>query len=325
MARRKFSAGRVLEVLSSGRSSFRGRDERVTLRVHVDPSCPRELALAARGALMPERENVVVEVLGPGAAPAGSPAPDAVVVLPGGEGCEALVASYARSGVPVCALVETALDAPRVELPEQAAALVGVVAASDAAVLPDKLSAWLVDVVDRPLALAAGLPFCRGVVVDRLVARCATENAFVGAVSLIPGSDLPIMTANQAKLALDMAAAYGCEIDLSRAAELVGVVGAGLVYRSVARTLVGLVPGVGALLKAGVGYGGTMATGSALRLRFEAGDLGLADLLRRDSAATGSADAPGAGAPAEPGGSGSQALPSGGPSDDYVTIESGRA
>lgn len=316
MAHRKFSAGRVLEVLSSGRSSFRGRDERVEIRVHVGAGCPRDLALAVKQALLPERENVVVEVLGLAPVPASAGAVDAVVVIPDVGGGEGVVSAYARSGVPVCVLVETVLDAPRLELPDQAAALVEVVAVSDAAVTPERLASWLVGTVDSPLALAAGLPFCRGAVADRLIARCAAENAFVGAVSLIPGSDLPIMTANQAKLALDMAAAYGCEIDLSRAAELAGVVGAGLVYRSVARTLVGLVPGVGALLKAGVGYGGTVATGSALRLRFETGDLGVSEFLRRDHDAA---------APEAAAGASAQALPSSEPADGYVTIGSERA
>ena len=94
----------------------------------------------------------------------------------------------------------------------------------------------------------------------------------MGAVSLVPGSDLPIMCANQAMLALDIAAAYGRDVSLERAAELAGVLGAGFAWRALARTLVGLVPGIGGLLKAGVGYGGTVATGRALRLRLELED-----------------------------------------------------
>lgn len=322
MAHRKFSAGRVLEVLSAGRGSFRGRDERVHVRVHVDPSCPRDLALAAKRLLVPERENVSVEVTGPSAVPSEAGAPDAAVVLSGGGDCGRLVEAYARAGVPACVVVETALDAPRLDLPEQASGLAGVVAASDPSALADKLAGWLVGAVeDKPLALAAGLPFCRDAVVSRLVARCAAENALVGAVSLIPGSDLPIMTANQAKLALDMAAAYGCEVDGSRAVELAGVVGAGLVYRSVARSLVGLVPGVGALLKAGVGYGGTVATGQALRLRFEAGEGAVPPLFRRDVAGASA----GAGPSRPASGTRPQALPASEADGGYVYVGSERA
>lgn len=272
MASRKVSVGRVLEVLSSGRGSFAARDERVVVRVHVDPACPREVALFVRDALVAERPTGIVDVRGMGRHFQGEDAPDLVLVLVGGGGGSDLVASYARSGVPVCVVVEGALDAPRLELPEPASSLVSVVAASSEEALSAKLAAWMAGIVERRLALAANFPFCRRAVTDALVARCALENAAVGAVSLVPGSDLPIMCANQAMLALDIAAAYGRDVDLERAAELVGVLGAGLAWRSVARTLVGLVPGLGALLKAGVGYGGTVATGRALRLRLELGD-----------------------------------------------------
>lgn len=266
---RKVSFGRVADVAHAGRVAFRGRDERVVIHVLVDPLCPRGLALATRRALAAERLGGVVEVAPVGAPPAGE-RPDAAVVLAGKSDVAELVGSYARSGVPVGIVVEGALDAPAIELPEQAAALVGVIACSEPDALPDHLASWLASATDKGIALAANFPFCRRAVVDSLVARCAVENAAVGAISLIPGSDLPVMTANQAKLALDIAAAYGRGVEPSRAAELAGVVGGGLLWRAVARTLVGMLPGVGALLKAGVGFGGTMATGNALRLRFEA-------------------------------------------------------
>ncbi|OUO32701.1 DUF697 domain-containing protein [Olsenella sp. An293] len=309
MASRNVSAGRILEVLASGRSALRGRDERVVVRVHVDPDCPREVALAVKGALVPERPGVVVEVLGlRQQAPAGE-LPDVAVVLVGPASCAALVESYARAGVSVCLVVEGALDAPRLDLPEQAERLVGVVACADAGDVPDRLAAWLASSSDKSLALAAGLPFCRAAVAQALISRCATENAVVGAVSLIPGSDFPIMTANQAKLALDLAAAYGRDLDPARALELCGVVAGGLGWRAIARAAAGAVPGVGALLKAGIGYGGTIAIGNALRLRFELEDRPAPD--RAASPAPERRPAAGLGAPA--------------PADDYVTIGGGRA
>lgn len=306
MAGKKAAAGRILEVLSSGRRALAGRDERVVVRVHVDPDCPRDAALALKGALVPERASGVVEVMGPGLPAAPREDPDAVLVLVGPSPCEGLVGAYARSGVPVGMVVEGKLDAPRVELPEQAAALVGTIASSDPAAVPDRVAAWLARAVDKPLALAACFPFCRGAVADALVARCAAENAVVGAISLIPGSDFPVMCANQAKLALDLAAAYGRDVEPARLAELGGVIAGGLLWRSVARGLAGLLPGAGALLKAGIGYGGTLATGRALRLRLEvAGRVG---------------DGPSS--PASPGDAGATgALPGARPADEgYVTI-----
>ncbi|MBM6774091.1 hypothetical protein [Olsenella profusa] len=313
MAKGGWTAARVAEVLSSGRAAIKGRDARVALHVRVDPTCPHSLACAVRDALVPERPGGVVEVCSLASEPGSGAEPvDAALVLVGVDAAAAVgvAASYARSGVNVAFVVEGALDAPEVELPEQAAALVGVVAASSAEALPDRLAAWLARVCAHPLALAANFPACRRAVVDALVARCAVENAAVGAISLIPGSDLPIMCANQAKLALDVAAAYGRGVDASRAAELAGVLAGGLTWRALARALVGALPGVGGLVKAGVGFGGTMAVGQALRLRFEAEDA----LAGRDAheGATGEA-APVLLATAEDA------------DDGYVTIEGGAA
>ena len=105
--------------------------------------------------------------------------------------------------------------------------------------------------------------------VDALALRCALENAALGAVSLIPGSDFPLMTTNQAKLAVQMSSCYGAPLSPRRAAELVGVVGAGMAYRSCARSVAGLLPGIGNLLKAGIAFGGTMATARGVRASLE--------------------------------------------------------
>lgn len=306
MAARGASFGRVLEVLSSGRGSFAERDERVVLRVHVDPACPRELALCVRGCLLAERPGGVVDVRGMAAPAAGEEAPDAALVLPGEGTGAGLVSAYARAGVPVGVVVEGALDAPQAELPPEAAALVGVVAASSEGALREALAGWLAGATEKPLALAACFPFCRRAVTDALTGRRAIENAAVGAVSLVPGSDLPIMCANQAMLALDIAAAYGRGATLERAAELAGVVGAGFAWRALARAVAGLAPGVGALVRAAVGYGGTLAAGRALRLAYE--------LSERRAAA---------GAPASPRGGAEPARASFSPAPSdggYVTI-----
>ena len=76
------------------------------------------------------------------------------------------------------------------------------------------------------------------------------------------------MCASQAKLALDIAACYGNGVELSRALEVAGVFGAGLAYRGVARAAAGLVPCLGFLLKAAVGYAGTVVTAKAVQARF---------------------------------------------------------
>lgn len=272
MGGKAWSVGRVADVVSSGRASLRGRDERVCLHVLVDPAAPRELVCAVRDLLMPERANAEVRVAPLAGARPGAEAVDAAVVLTAAGGGADAIRAYAGAGVPVAVVVEGALEAPRLALDDAAAALVSVVAASSAGALEQKLAAWLASATEKGLALAANFPFCRRAVTDLLVTRCAAENAVVGLVRLIPGSDLPLMTANQAKLALDIAAAHGRALEPARALELAAVIGGGLTWRALARTLVSLLPGLGTLARVGVAYGGTLATGAALRLRFEAED-----------------------------------------------------
>lgn len=273
MSQRVWSVGRAAEVAGFAKAASKGRDERLLVRVLVDPGCPKELALAVRDALVPERSSAEVEVLPLRGAEPGAEAFDAVVALVGDGSPLDAVTSHARAGSPVVVVVEGILEAPVLDLEEGPASLVSIVAASSPEALLDKLAAWLVSACEKELAFAANFPFCRRAVVDALVSRCALENALVGAVHLIPGSDLPVMTARQLKLALDIAAAYGRPIEPARAVELLGVVGAGLGWRSVARSLVGALPGFGTLLRAGIAFGGTVAAGNALRLRFEAGAL----------------------------------------------------
>jgi uncharacterized protein (DUF697 family) len=69
---------------------------------------------------------------------------------------------------------------------------------------------------------------------------------------------------------LRIALAYGEELDRDRAAELVGVIGAGFAFRAAARELLDLVPVAGWAVKGGVAYVGTKALGEAAVRYFEA-------------------------------------------------------
>lgn len=265
--------GNLLEVLSQGRDSRADADEPLRICVLVDLDAPRYLALAVRDVLVPKTPTAAVDVWPLGVQlDAIDEAPDAAVVIPGASTTDCAEAGrhMARLGVPTCLVVPSTVDAPELGLGDAAAALVGVVAASDASVLPRKLSSWLSrSLGEKCVALAAAFPFCRQAVVDGLALRCALENAALGAVSLVPGSDFPLMTTNQAKLAVQMSSCYGASLSPRRAAELAGVVGAGAMYRSCARSVAGLLPGIGNLLKAGIAFGGTMATARGVRASLE--------------------------------------------------------
>lgn len=114
------------------------------------------------------------------------------------------------------------------------------------------------DFVRRPLALES-------------VRSTAAQNAGVGLVVVIPGADMPVMTANQAKMVLEIAAAYGQPLTADRVKELAAIVGGGFAWRAVARQIIGVVPALGWAVKAGIGYGGTVAMGTAAIEYFEHG------------------------------------------------------
>lgn len=119
--------------------------------------------------------------------------------------------------------------------------------------------------------LAARIPALREPVVDRIVRHFARQNGVLGVAIFIPGADFPVLTLNQIRMVLSIAAAHGEELDRERAFEVLSVVAAGLGFRTVARHLVGAVPGVGWAVKGGVAYGATLAVGEAAAAYFAAG------------------------------------------------------
>ncbi|MBU6430211.1 MAG: DUF697 domain-containing protein, partial [Cyanobacteria bacterium REEB65] len=90
----------------------------------------------------------------------------------------------------------------------------------------------------------------------------AKQNALVGLLPL-PGSDMPIMTANQIKMILRLAAIYDLPLEGERVREILAVVGGGFGLRTVARQVIKIVPGGGWLVSGAMGYTGTLAVGKA--------------------------------------------------------------
>ena len=135
----------------------------------------------------------------------------------------------------------------------------------------DELARLLGGTVDEgATALAAKLPSLRRGIADALIAKVARQNGMVGAAVFIPGVDFPVLTINQLRLVLRLAAAYGQQLDAQRLPEIVGVVGSALGFRAVARQALGVVPVAGWAVKGGVAYTGTRAVGEAAIRYFEA-------------------------------------------------------
>lgn len=130
-------------------------------------------------------------------------------------------------------------------------------------------------VIDE-LALARHLPAFREPVVKALIEDVAVANAAyslgTGILEINPVTGLPltvadtvILTKNQAVMAYKIALAMGMESDFkSVMPEIAGVIGGGFIFRQAARSLIGLLPGLGILPKVAVSFAGTMAVGEAV-------------------------------------------------------------
>jgi uncharacterized protein (DUF697 family) len=129
---------------------------------------------------------------------------------------------------------------------------------------------------DYLVPLAKGYPPFRRAVCEEIIRKNARQNAVVGAMP-IPGADMPVMTANQGRMVLLIAAAYGEELSIDRARELLGVLAAGFGLRALSRQVVKLVPLAGWAASAAIGYAGTVAMGRATMLYFERGGQELAE------------------------------------------------
>lgn len=240
--------------------------------IYVDSLASEDVILAVHAYFMPERTDATVHVskLSDGVSLVsnrtsqrnnGSAIPDIAVIIPTPtSACEDALVMLASHAIPCAVVVESAVEAPKIADTLFDTGLITVIAGTTEEALFDRLSAWIATTVDKAVSFAAAYPSCRESVVKQITSACAKENAAIGAVALVPGSDMPLMTARQIRLALDITSAYNIDMSIETIAELLGVVGAGFGYRTVARTVAGAVPGFGWALKAGMGYAGTRTT-----------------------------------------------------------------
>ena len=119
-------------------------------------------------------------------------------------------------------------------------------------------------------SLAARLPVLREAVSEGLIERFSRQNGIIGVAVFLPGADFAVLTLNQIRLVLRLAAAHGVEIDQSRVPEVLATIGAGFGFRALARQLLGAIPVAGWVVKGGIAYAGTRALGEAAHRYFAA-------------------------------------------------------
>jgi uncharacterized protein (DUF697 family) len=131
---------------------------------------------------------------------------------------------------------------------------------------------------ERRVGLARQIPALRPKVYNALIEETARANAgyafSTGLAEIIPLLDIPlaigdivVLSKNQLMMSYRIALAAGKTAQPSElVGEIAGVLGGGLLFRQVARQLVGLVPVIGLVPKVAVAYGGTWAIGRAVAL-----------------------------------------------------------
>ncbi len=270
----------VRDVTKSGTRYTEERELPVRIGVYVEVDAPDALIDVVRDNLRPRtaRAMLQIEVAELGQTPPIEQLTDVVIAVAGtgNVGLRQAVASVRQQRVPlvVIGLGDGVRDR---ELADALGQPTGDVLVSyDPAEVVSRLGGWLTDALgSKRLALAHNFAFMRRAVAEDAVKTTAWQNALVGAVTPIAGADMPIMTANQAKMLLQIAAAYGEPLGMERIKELLAIVGGGYLMRAVARQALTLVPVLGWAIKGGVGYTGTLAMGKTAVQYFEEGnDLG---------------------------------------------------
>lgn len=208
----------------------------------------------------------------------------------------AIAAQFRQQGTPILVVAESAAavcsaaEASGAPIPEED--LIALEPGQELteefrAGLADSIGTWIVRAdAEKRLAFSIAYPFVRRPLAYESVRATALQNAGVGVVVFVPGADMPIMTANQAKMVLQIAAAYGHPLNADRVKELAGVLAGGFMFRGISRQLAGAVPALGWAIKGGMGYAGTQAIGHAAIEYFEGGGdvAGLAALVGKATA-----------------------------------------
>lgn len=136
---------------------------------------------------------------------------------------------------------------------------------------------------DRQIALARQYPLFRLAIARNLILDTALANATyslgTGFAEIVPALNIPfnvtdmvVLTKNQALMVYKLGLMLGLSTRWQEhMAELGSVIGAGFLWRQLARELIGLIPGWGIVPKVAIAYAGTYAVGEAILRWYQTG------------------------------------------------------
>jgi uncharacterized protein (DUF697 family) len=211
----------------------------------------------------------------------------------GARGCPSFLVVTHADELP---MPQQAATAVRSQFPGHPPELTAVVDPRNAEATRAKLVGPLLKTVPQVrLALAHQFPTLRPAVAEDLIREASWINAQFALMSSLPSlipvlgffvggmADVLVLTKNQAMLVFKLAAVYGRNMDdrIGVLKEIMPVVGSAFLWRTAARTAVGLAPApISALPKAAIAYVGTYLVGQAARYYYEQGDRPPPDVLR---------------------------------------------
>jgi uncharacterized protein (DUF697 family) len=200
----------------------------------------------------------------------------------------------ARDGVPVVAVIVSDRAGHAIPAAEETERVAGP--SLDSRLARDLVAALVRTAADdRRLALARQLPALREAVTAVLIEDTAQANASYalasGVAEVVPIltapmnlGDMVVLTKNQ--LVMSYRIALGCGLDGNPKRlipEILGVLGGGLLFRQLARQLVGFIPVIGIVPKVIVAYAGTYAIGRAVTIWALEGRAASSDAVQRFS------------------------------------------
>lgn len=237
----------------------------VRVAVVLDGAVPKNLTRALKEALIPENNTGLVNVsaLSEGDTLRINPDCDIALIV-AGSGGQAIgcARAYFDVSVPVAILVESSVDVEADNLP----ANTSLICAISPQLMLKKLAAWMVSTCDKRTELATNFSFVRGTVIQKSISEHAAQNAIIGALPFGNGADMPVMAANQFLMSLDISSAHGRNDVTEHLISGAGIIASSFVSRATARKLSSYLPGLGTVVRAGVGFGATYAIGKTLEV-----------------------------------------------------------
>jgi len=260
-------------------------DENLQLSVYLDDTASGDLVTLVRSAFADAAANVRITISYVGSAHAVPDANDDMAVVVAGSNPQSSILFQANreAGVPCMVIAMTSSQVSKMcadegfEIDASDVISVGresseLLTKAETQKILDGMGKWICSTCqEKSLSFARSFAFARRPLSIDCVNLTALENGFVGLLFFKPGTNLPIMTANQMKMLLQIAAAYNQPLNAERVPELATVLATAYCMRGFAYKASKNVPLLSMAIRGSVGYITTLCIGRTAVSYFENG------------------------------------------------------